>query len=270
MKILFLGSGAADFKPALYAELAHQFDKDARRSNAVLIDGQLLIDCGDWILNELEISGTDISAIRRVLVSHSHHDHFRPDHLCAMALKAGHPIEICANAAALDKLKAQSEGLPGAELLVPHLLEANEAPTVLEFDCYTVTPLRSNHQTDVPGEQTMHFLVEKDGKSVFYGTDGAWLPTATGKYLYGKKLNCYLFDATCAEHEGEYRIYEHNTLPMIRMMVSVMRTKDAFAEDAKLVLVHLAPSLHKSHAETEVIAAADGLTVAYDGMELEI
>ena len=44
----------------------------------------------------------------------------------------------------------------------------------------------------------------------------------------------------------------------------------AFAEDAKLVLVHLAPSLHKSHAETEVIAAADGLTVAYDGMELEI
>jgi phosphoribosyl 1,2-cyclic phosphate phosphodiesterase len=224
----------------------------------------------DTITAERVLSQFGFDRLRAIFISHSHHDHFRPDHLCAMALKAGHPIEICANAAALDKLKAQSEGLPGAELLVPHLLEANEAPTVLEFDGYTVTPLRSNHQTDVPGEQTLHFLIEKDGKTVFYGTDGAWLPTATGKYLYGKKLNCYLFDATCAEHEGEYRIYEHNTLPMIRMMVSVMRTKDTFAEDAKLVLVHLAPSLHKSHAETEVIAAADGLTVAYDGMELEI
>ena len=111
MKLYFLGTGASDFGPRLWTDLADKYDNDVRRSNAVLIDGQLLIDCGDWILNELEISGTDISAIRRVLVSHSHHDHFRPDHLCAMALKAGHPIEICANAAALDKLKAQSEAL---------------------------------------------------------------------------------------------------------------------------------------------------------------
>lgn len=270
MELYFLGTGASDFGPRLWTDLADKYDKDVRRSNAVLIDGQLLIDCGDWILNELEISGTDVSGIRQVLVSHSHHDHFRPDHLCAMALKAGHPLDIYANAAALDKLKAQSEGLAGAELLVPHLIEANEGPAVLSFDDCTVTALRSNHQTDVPGEQTLHFLVEKDGKTVFYGTDGAWLPTATGKYLYGKKLDCYLFDATCAEHENEYRIFEHNTLPMIRMMVSVMRTQSVFADDAKLVLVHLAPSLHKSHAETEVIAAKDGLLVAYDGMSLHI
>ncbi len=270
MKLYFLGTGASDFGPRLWTDLADKYDNDVRRSNAVLIDGQLLIDCGDWILNELEISGTDISGIRRVLVSHSHHDHFRPDHLCAIALKAGHSIEIYANAAALDKLKAQSEGLPGAELLLPHLLEANETPTVVEFDGYTVTPLRSNHQTDVPGEQTLHFLIEKDGKTVFYGTDGAWLPTATGKYLYGKKLNCYLFDATCGDYENDYRIYEHNTMPMIRMMLTVMRPQQVFAEDARLVLVHLAPSLHKSHAETVAIAAKDGLLVAYDGMTLDI
>ena len=147
MKILFLGSGAADFKPALYAELAHQFDKDARRSNAVLIDGQILIDCGIWILNELEIAGVDVSGIRQVLVSHSHADHFRPDHLCAIAEKAGHPIDVYANTDILYLLKKEGRTLPGYELLVPHALYAKPEPTPVAFDGYRVRPLLSNHQT---------------------------------------------------------------------------------------------------------------------------
>ena len=270
MKVLFLGSGAADFKPSLYAELAHQFDKDARRSSAVLIDGQLLIDCGIWILNELEIAGVDVSGIRQVLVSHSHGDHFRADHLCAIAEKAGHPIDVYANTDILYLLKKEGSKLPGYELLVPHALYALPEPTPVEFDGYRVRPLRSNHQTEFEGEQTMFFLIEKDGKKLVYGTDGAWMPTASGKYLYGQKIDCYLFDATCGDYEYEYRIFEHNTLPMTRIMLQVLRHKEAFAEDAKLVLTHIAPSLHRPHAELVEQAAADGLLVAYDGMELEV
>ncbi len=270
MEVFFLGTGAADYSPRLQNELKGRFDRDARRSNAVLLDGHTLIDCGDWILEELAIANVAPQDIRQVLVSHSHRDHFRPDHLCAIAAQAAHAIPVYGSADTLRLLAERSQGLPGAQYLQPMLLQAEPLPVPVTFDGFTVTPLRSNHQTEQPGEQTFHFLIEKEGRSLFYGTDGAWLPTATGKYLYGRRLNAYLFDATCGDYENDYRIFEHNTLPMIRMMLTVMRPQNVFAPNARLVLIHLAPSLHKSHEETQALVAADGLSVAYDGLRIMV
>ena len=270
MEVLFLGTGAADYSPRLKTDLKGRFDRDIRRSNAVLLDGHTLIDCGDWILEELAIAGIAPQDIRQVLVSHSHNDHFRADHLCTLAAQAGHPITVYGSADTLRQLAERSPGLPGAEQLHPVRLQVLPMPQPVTFDGFTVTPLRSNHETEQPGEETLHFLVEKAGRTLFYGTDGAWLPTATGKYLYGRQLNCYLFDATCGDYENEYRIFEHNTLPMIRLMLTVLRQQNAFAPDAQLYLVHLAPSLHKSHAETAALAARDGLLVAYDGLRITV
>ncbi len=270
MHLLFLGTCAADYSKKLHGELSNQFDRDARRSTAVLLDGHLLIDCGDWILEELRIAKVKSYQIDRVLISHSHADHFRPEYLCEIARQAGHPIDVYANEDILRILEERGRITSGGQWLVPHALRAEPVPSVVQFDGWTLTPLRSNHQTGIPGEQTMHFLLEKDGRSLFYGTDGAWLPCTTAKYLFGRELNGYLFDATCGDYEDDYRIFEHNTIPMIRMIVTVMRQQKVFAPDAKLILTHLAPSLHKSHAETVEIAAKDNLLVSYDGMELDI
>ncbi len=270
MKILFLGTCAADYNPRLHTDLANCFDLNARRSNAVLLNGHTLIDCGDWILKELEIAGVPAAAIENVMVSHSHKDHFRPDHLCTLAQQAGHPIHIYASADTLGLLAQKVQGVPGGDLLVPHLMQSRPAPVTVQVGELTVTPYPSNHQTDIPGEETLHYLILQDGRKLFYGTDGAWLPTVTGKSLFEAQLNCYLFDATCGDYDDDYRIFEHNTLPMIRTMIKVLRDHNAFAPDAKLYLTHIAPSLHKPHAETVEIAARDGLLVAYDGLEVEI
>lgn len=267
MELLFLGTGAHDYSPRLNTDLADCFDRDVRRSHAVLLDGHILIDCGDWILKELAIAGVQPSAITHVFVSHSHCDHFSAQHLCTLAQAAGHPISVYGNQDTIRLLKERSAGLPGSEALQAAVVYPM---TPVKFEDWSFTPLRSNHETDEPNECTLHYLVEKDGRSLFYGTDGAWLPTATGKYLYGRQLNCYLFDATCGDYDNDYRIFEHNTIPMIRTMLKVMRPQNVFASDAQLVLTHLAPSLHKSHAETCAIAEKDGLKVAYDGLKLTI
>ncbi len=270
MKLLFLGTCAADYNPRLRTDLADCFDLNARRSNAVLLNGHTLIDCGDWILKELEIAGVEAAAIENVMVSHSHKDHFRPDHLCTLAQQAGHPIHIYASADTLELLAKKTAGVPGGELLVPHRMNSRCTPTAVQVDELSVITLPSNHQTEIPGEETLHYLVEQDGRTLFYGTDGAWLPTVTGKYLFEKQLNCYLFDATCGDYDDDYRIFEHNTIPMIRTMLKVLRQHNAFAPDAKLYLTHIAPSLHKPHDETVQLAAKDGLLVAYDGLEVEV
>jgi hypothetical protein len=41
-------------------------------------------------------------------------------------------------------------------------------------------------------------------------------------------------------------------------------------EETKIILSHLARTLHKSHSETEELVKNDGYIVAFDGMEMEI
>ena len=62
---------------------------------------------------------------------------------------------------------------------------------------------------------------------------------------------------------------EHNSIPMIRIMLPSLRTVGMIDGHTKIILSHLAPSLHKSHEETVKIADAFGATVAYDGMTAE-
>ena len=66
-KITFLGTCACDFSPRLKTDLKDKFDKDARRSSAILIGESTLVDCGMHILDELRISGTDPAKIKDIL-----------------------------------------------------------------------------------------------------------------------------------------------------------------------------------------------------------
>ena len=70
MKILFLGTGAADFPT----------DKTGvegfRRTSSALIDGTLLIDPGPWVRDALEEYGVDPAEIKYILNTHRHSDHY--------------------------------------------------------------------------------------------------------------------------------------------------------------------------------------------------
>ena len=57
---------------------------------------------------------------------------------------------------------------------------------------------------------------------------------------------------------------------MIRLMEASFKTENVIAQDGKLVLSHLARTLHKPHEETVELLKSDGYIVAYDGMELEV
>ena len=62
-ELLFLGTCACDFSPRLKTDLKNKFDKDARRSSALLIDGHMLIDCGYHTVESLGIAGIPLSDI---------------------------------------------------------------------------------------------------------------------------------------------------------------------------------------------------------------
>ena len=69
MKILFLGTGAADWQK-------EKMSGEHRRNASLLIDDILLIDPGPGVLDAAKEFSVDLSKIRYVLCTHTHADHF--------------------------------------------------------------------------------------------------------------------------------------------------------------------------------------------------
>lgn len=226
MKILFLGTGAADW-PAERPEGCKEF----RRLSSALIDDVLLIDPGPGVPDALKEFGRDPAKIRYIINTHPHSDHYCED-----------------TAAALTAL--------GAELV--DFQDEDRRYAVLGD--YTVEAFDANHATS-PG-RPVHFIIA-DGKSrLFYGLDGAWLMYDEVQAIIRQKPDYAVLDATIGDVPGDYRIFEHNNLNMVREM------KLTLAPYVKRFCIsHMAMTLHTDHAALARTMEKDGIEVAFDGYE---
>ena len=132
-------------------------------------------------------------------------------------------------------------------------------------DGIAVTSLEANH-TDFP----QHFIFEKAGKKIFYGLDGAWVLNESFRKMRNRHFDLLILDCTMGDYDGDLRISEHNSIPMVRMLLKSFATVGVTGQNSRVYLSHLAPSLHRPHTETEKICAQFGAHVAYDGLTLEI
>ena len=242
MKVLFLGTGAADWSGL-------DENGEYRRLTSTLLDGRLLIDVTRSAIGSIK----DLAAITDVFYTHSHNDHFDLE-----ALKALSPCRVWAH-------ESWAGEIEGSGLTVTPL-RIGETVTAAGF---SVTPLPSNHSTSRKYETTLHYLIEKDGKRLLYATDGAWLLNYEYHFIRTLKLDAAVFDATIGDgHDGDYRVFEHNSLPMLRIMVSTLRNTGILKPDAPVFMTHLARTLHGTQAEVEK-RAEPPFIVCFDGLEAE-
>ena len=254
MKLLFLGTAAANFSPRLKTDCKDRFDKDARRASCILIGENYMVDCGMYAMESLRIAGTDISKITDIFITHLHADHFIPEHIAQIAQGKQKPLRVWV------RRDAQLPDIPNTEVIyLPR-----HTPVRLS-DTMTVESIDANHD---PKAFPQHLIFTVNGKQLLYALDGAWFLTESYRYLRNRKLDVAVLDATCGDYVGDYRMGEHNSIPMIRLMLPSLRTWGAFREDTRVYLSHLAPKLHLPHEETAALVAKDGLLVAYDGLEV--
>ena len=256
LEILFLGTCAADFSPKLKDEFKDSFDLDARRSSSMLIDGKYLVDCGPHTLDSLRIAGIDRECISHVFMTHLHSDHFCPENIESLAKGRKSPLYLWIR-----------EDAPIIELdnvIIKRIPIFKEEKAE---DGVTVTGLLANHEAS---SYPLHLLIKIGEKQIFYGCDGGWLINQTYEYLKRKEVHMAVLDCTVGDYLGDYRIVEHNCIPMLRVMLPSLLTEKIITNYTKVIFSHIAPSLHKPHKETVKTVEEMGAILAYDGMNLEI
>lgn len=252
--LLFLGTAAADYSAKLTGECKDCFDRDARRSSSALLNGRYLIDLGDHTLDSLRIAKVDQSAITDLFLTHLHSDHYNPAHIALFAKGREGKLRVWVREGAAAEL-------PQIENVEWHTMRLGEKYTV--DGALSVTGLMANHDQDVFPQ---HLLFETEGKRFLYALDGAWFVHSAFNALINARLSLFVVDCTVGDRVGDYRIAEHNSIPMLRLMLPSCETMHVIDENTKIYISHLAPCLHKKHDETVPLLREIGADVAYDGL----
>ncbi len=226
MKILFLGTGAADWpleRPANAAEF--------RRLSSAVIDGCLLIDPGPQVLDALKEHSIAPTSIRYILNTHKHFDHYCQETVDALTAAGAQYIHLA----------------PGTEK---------------EVGPFTVYAYQGNHGDC---KATVHYILCRDGKSMFYGLDGSWLLYEEVDGIKQHRPDLAVLDGTVGFVDGDCRIFGHNNL---RMVLEIKKTLSPYVKS--FCISHMAMTLHTDHATLENDMAQDSILVARDGMQLII
>ena len=255
-RMLFLGTGAADWK------MEHKETyPDFRRYSAALVNDDLLIDCGPHIFDFAESIGrTDLYAgVTDILITHGHRDHFCAESVLKLAEKQAITL-YC------DRETRRKVG-EHENIRFVHL----SAYKRKKVGRYHVVPLLANH--DVVTTQTKkayHFILQTpEKKEIFYGLDGAWFLRPSWQEMLKHQFDLMVFDCTVGDSD-DWRLFEHNTIPMLRKMVAEIKEKGMLCDGGQLVASHMARTLHVSHDDTAHILEQMDMIAAHDGMEIEM
>jgi Metal-dependent hydrolases of the beta-lactamase superfamily I len=255
MNLHFLGTGAADW------DITNpETTVDFRRFSSVLIDGNLLLDCGPCLYEFADsFECPDLyKNVKTILLTHSHGDHFQPDTLKKLASEK--PVFLYGDKA-VKQLVDDIDSLS----FVP--IELFETRTLGE---YHITAVPANHSVPNIGEKPRHYIIEKEDQCLFYGLDGAWLLKETVAELKKHQFDGMIFDATIGEVKGDYRIFEHNNLHMVEEMKLTIDALDIMKKNGRFIISHMARTLHTDHMTLSERVKSNGITVAYDNLILKL
>ena len=209
MKILFLGTGAAEGAPAMYCDcntckqLRKRGETEYHTRSQVVIDEKIGIDFPpDAYYRSLRF-GVHLSRIEHLLVTHSHMDHFYAHDFILRGYKYTQSVlpelHIYGNEEVGEVYRecTRRELRPEiAEKIHVHSIQPFQP---FSFDGYTATALLAQHSVR---ERAYVYLLEKGGKTYLHLTDTGRLPQETLNYLaeqFSKrtqKVDLVVFDCT--------------------------------------------------------------------------
>lgn len=278
MNIQFLGTGAAEGIPALFCNcdycrsVRRRGGREVRSRAQVLVDGELCIDFPPDAFFHGARAGVDLSAVRYLLVTHSHCDHFYAHDFVLRGYKYAQNmtspvLHILGNADVLDVFYESVRREMRPEVEAQFAFTRLEAFVPCSFGDWTAHPLRARHSSPDP----FVYLLEGKGKRILHLTDTGPLPEETYAYLErvgGGPCDFVTLDCTFLYDDAPHSV-RHMGVKENAEVLRRLRTMGLLDGHTKAVITHFshnsAPSeekLRRAEEELGVIAAYDGLTVS--------
>ncbi len=256
INLKFLGTGNIDT-----TRPRNKLSKEYRRFATLLADDCILIDPAEDVFefeNTFMLQGM-LRGAKDIFITHSHIDRFSP--LAIEKLARGGGVRVYAARA----LEGEIRSIAGAEY-VPL-----DPFSLIKLASHTVVPLPAIHKTDNPYEIPFNFLIEKDGQTVFYGLDGAWLHPAAWQVLSKITLSCAVLDCALVNEPLSGRCTDHNSLELIKLIYGVMSEGGVVDGKTRIILSNI-PNGKKRLYHDELTEAIGDLPfrVAYDGYFVNI
>lgn len=276
MKIQYLGTAAAEAVPALFCECDEckksrkAGGRNIRTRSQALIDDTILIDFPPDTYMHFVTHNVPLHKIRTCIITHSHRDHLYVEDLDNRKEGFAHlsekfPLTIYSDKASYNRIDACKKSGMGDDEIVVKLVGPKQ---VFEAEGYTITPLRANHD---PASDPLVYIIEKDGKSIFYSNDTGEYPDETMEYLENLKKPISLISLDCTMGCLESDYYGHLTYNRCIKMRDRLLACGAADKNTVFVLNHFSHNApHAMYDEFVKIAAEENFLVTYDGMTIEI
>ena len=272
MKFKYLGTAAYEGVPSLFCKcrvctLARQKGgRNVRSRSQALLNDEILFDFNADTVSHYLKYGFDWEKIEGVLITHSHCDHLYPDDL--EMLKEGYshahrPLNVYSAKSGYEMMKEKLGDMSEDEIKI-HLIEAGKRFTV---GSYSVLPLMPNHAEDT---SPVIYSVTKGGKRMLYAHDTGVFFEDTWEGLKSEgRYDFISFDCTgCLGRGWDWR-NGHMSLKTNLEMIARMKGEKLIDDGTKIVVNHFSHNGGQTYDEMLEEAAKHGITVSYDGLEID-
>lgn len=272
MKIKYLGTAAYEGVPSLFCECRvcklsrERGGRNLRSRSQALIDGDLLIDFNADTVWHYQKYGFDWGKICGVLITHSHSDHLYPEDIAMAARWFSHehrPLHFYAARDGYEKIMrvaAETEGGAAAS-------QIREGERFFVGGKYSVLPMRANHDASA---SPVIFSVAAEGRRLLYAHDTGVFPDETWKFLKKEgRFDFISLDCTgCLALGGDW-VDGHMSFGTNLKVIQRMRKEKLIDENTAVVVNHFSHNGGQTYDEMRAAAEAHGVTVSYDGLEIE-
>lgn len=228
MKAVLLGTGAADGWPNPFCTCAScgwaQEAAVIRGQTAVLVDDDLLIDCGPEVPRAAVRLGRSLAGVRHLLLTHAHPDHTGPAALLWRSwAERREPLDLIGPPAALA---ACAEWIGPADPVRPVAVTPGDR---LRLGRYSVRALAANHPD---GAVLYDIAGDRPAERLLYATDTGPLPADTLAATDGAGYAAVLLELT----GGGDQHLDETSFPAV---LAALRRRGAITAATRVVAIHL-------------------------------